>query len=48
MHVLLFQGGWTPLYSAAIGNHLQVVELLLSNGAEVNSHEEVSINTQLL
>ena len=43
--MLLLQGGWTPLYSAAIGDHLQVVELLLLNGAEVNSHEEVSVNT---
>ena len=32
----------TPLYKASEGGHLQVVELLLSKGAEVDSRDKVS------
>ena len=32
----------TPLYKASEGGHLQVVELLLSKGAEVDSRDRVS------
>ena len=32
----------TPLYKASEGGHLQVVELLLSKGAEVDSRDMVS------
>ena len=32
----------TPLYKASKGGHLQIVELLLSKGAEVDSRDEVS------
>ena len=32
----------TPLYKASEGGHLQVVELLLSKDAEVDSRDEVS------
>ena len=32
----------TPLYKASVGRHLQVVELLLSKGAEVDSRDKVS------
>ena len=32
----------TPLYKASEGGHLQVVELLLSKGAEVDSRDDVS------
>ena len=32
----------TPLYKASDGGHLQIVELLLSKGAEVDSRNEVS------
>ena len=33
----------TPLYKASEGGHLQVVELLLSKGAKVDSRDYVSI-----
>ena len=32
----------TPLYKASEGGHLQVAELLLSKGAEVDSRDKVS------
>ena len=32
----------TPLYKASEGGHLQIVELLLSKGAEVYSRDKVS------
>ena len=32
----------TPLYNASEGGHLQVVKLILSKGAEVDSRDKVS------
>ena len=32
----------TPLYKASEGGHLQIVELLLSKGAAVDSRDKVS------
>lgn len=32
----LDQSGWTPLHVAAGHNHLEIVQLLLRNGAEIN------------
>ena len=40
--MLLLQGGATALHRAASGPHLQVVEYLLSKGAEVDSRDYVS------
>ena len=34
----------TPLHNASVIGHLQIVELLLSKGAEVDSRDEVSNN----
>ena len=35
--------GHTPLHCAAMGEHIEVVEYLLSVGADVNSHDEDKI-----
>ena len=40
--LLLLQYGETPVYKASECGHLQVVELFLSKGAEVDSRDEVS------
>jgi ankyrin repeat protein len=32
--------GWTPLYFAALKNHVEMVKLLLEHGADVNTKEE--------
>ena len=38
----------TPLYKASEGGHLQIVELLLSKGAEVDSRDKVSIYNSIM
>ena len=42
------QHGWTPLYNAANRGHSQVVQLLLSKGADVDSTDHVSVNDIIL
>ena len=42
------QHGWTPLYNAANRGHSQVVQLLLSKGADVDSTDHVSVNNIIL
>jgi len=32
--------GWTPLHAAAEGNHKDIAELLLANGADVNARDD--------
>ncbi len=39
---LHFQDGFTPLMVAAQEGHLSIVELLVSEGAQVNSQDNVS------
>ena len=36
------------MYKASEGGHLQVVELLLSKGAEVDSRDKVSTNNNVM
>ena len=36
---LIMQNGDTPLYRASQGGHTEVVELLLSSGADINKVE---------
>ena len=38
----------TPLHRAADGYHLQIVECLLSKGAEVDSRDRVSTYTNVM
>ncbi len=38
----ILQNGFTPLMAAAQNDHLSVVELLVSVGAQVNSQSNVS------
>ena len=45
--MLLLQDGRTPLHKAAEGRHLNVIELLLSAGAEVDSKDKVSVHSIL-
>ena len=33
--------GWTPLYSASFDGHVDVVAMLLDNGADITVKEEV-------
>ena len=40
--LLSLQYGRTPLYKASKGGHLQIMKLLLSKGAEVDSKDKVS------
>ena len=40
--VIILQYGRTPLYCAAECGHLQIIELLLSKGAEIDSKDKVS------
>ena len=37
----MLQDNQTPLYKAALNNHLEIVELLLSKGAEMDSRDKV-------
>jgi len=39
---ILSQLGWTALHWAAIGENIQVVEVLIRSGADVNAFDEVS------
>ena len=38
----MLQDNQTPLYNAVLNNHLEIVELLLSKGAEMDSRDKVS------
>ena len=40
--IKLSQLGWTALHWAAIGENIQVVEVLIRSGADVNAFDEVS------
>ena len=38
--LLLYQDGWTALYSASTAGHLQAVEILLDRGADIEARSE--------
>ena len=41
--VIYLQDGWTPLIYAAVGGHLDVVEWLVTKGADITHGDKVSI-----
>ena len=40
-NVCFLQNGWTPLMTASIEGHVDIVRLLIEAKAEVNTQEEV-------
>ena len=40
-------GGYTPLHRAAQQGHTEIASLLIGNGADVNSNDDVSIHVYL-
>jgi len=42
-HPCISQAGWTPLHTAAQKGNTDIVTLLLSEGADVNAKNDVSI-----
>ena len=45
-NVSLMQDGFTPIYCASQGGHTEVVELLLSSGADINKVEHCNVSMQ--
>ena len=39
--VLLLQDGWTVLHWASYNNHLDVIKLLITNGADITAVDKV-------
>ena len=39
--VLLLQDGWTALHFAATHNHLEIIKILITNGADITVVDKV-------
>ena len=43
--VYLVQNGMTPLMAASLGGHIDIVETLIEAKAQINTQNEVHLNT---